>query len=399
MSDKRTLLLNFIKSMLFFVEIFSVAATVMYSYTMQWNFVGLLLLMIVPFAALFLFQAKVKNIMIFIIINVAVLIGVPVITAHTMLFTPAKVIISAFIIVAAIYFMYFRLRARGTVFELWNVIAAVIVQFIAVIVITYLEIPGAAVIPTAAAIVAVLTYILWSHINNMDSLLASIAGISAQSAKDVVRFNNRIIAFFVFLAAGAALLTWGLGAERLLGGLGGLLLAGIRFIAGLINYNKSAPEISDMGVAEPLEKAESAMMFERGEASPFMVYLEQVMMTLGKIAIVIGCIYLVFKLAVMLYRRFYTRGERDGDIKEIIKPDIKRESLNPFSGLLSRRHGFGRGPAGKLRKQYYQKINSHIKNGLEVKAHNTPGQIADSLREKENIDELTAMYEAARYGE
>ena len=51
-----------------------------------------------------------------------------------------------------------------------------------------------------------------------------------------------------------------------------------------------------------------------------------------------------------------------------------------------------------IRRAYIKKVNGHIKQGVVITSSHTPEKIAMRIKEREDISELTEIYEAVRYG-
>ena len=51
----------------------------------------------------------------------------------------------------------------------------------------------------------------------------------------------------------------------------------------------------------------------------------------------------------------------------------------------------------KIRLKYYKKVELYIKEGVDIRSHNTTDIIADKIKKYENINDLTCEYENARY--
>ena len=52
-----------------------------------------------------------------------------------------------------------------------------------------------------------------------------------------------------------------------------------------------------------------------------------------------------------------------------------------------------------IRRMYRKKVNSFIKEGVYIAPHSNTKNIAETVKTQEDIDELTTIYNAVRYGD
>ena len=112
------------------------------------------------------------------------------------------------------------------------------------------------------------------------------------------------------------------------------------------------------------------------------------------VGIVIAGIVLVFIL-IALYKAMKNRFGRK---KSAGGTDFEAEKLEmelKKRGLFAKKDKTLRHP---VRRAYRKKVNNHIKKGASVYKHHHHENIADIVRENEDIDELTKKYEVVRYG-
>ena len=56
-------------------------------------------------------------------------------------------------------------------------------------------------------------------------------------------------------------------------------------------------------------------------------------------------------------------------------------------------------PEKKIRRLYFHKISRFMKKGDRIKPANTPVEIERALRDQENLQALTRVYQKARYSD
>ncbi|MCL2168820.1 MAG: hypothetical protein FWB74_02205 [Defluviitaleaceae bacterium] len=151
------------------------------------------------------------------------------------------------------------------------------------------------------------------------------------------------------------------------------------------------PEIELPGVYVDVPPMPLPEIYE--EAPP---YYEQSLLSVifEIVAFVIVGIVLVF-IFIALYkamRRRFGRGRQSAgsDFEaEKLEMELRRR------GIFARKDKTLRHP---VRRAYRKKVNAHIKKGTSIFKHHHHENIADIIRENEDIDELTKLYEVARYG-
>jgi len=177
-----------------------------------------------------------------------------------------------------------------------------------------------------------------------------------------------------------------------------ILLLPLRLLAALLQWLADGDvEISEIipmiGAQEGDMPLEDGIPMDDAQHSWFMTLV-------NFLSIFIGVAIVVVIAAVLLYKLYKAFDKKD-DIYKMQKytqndnVDRLKFMFGDFKELLPR---FKLGTKHPVRRAYIKKINSHIKQGLRVRPHYTPEIIADQIRPKENIDELTQRYEEVRYG-
>ena len=244
-------------------------------------------------------------------------------------------------------------------------------------------------------LITILCYFLFCHNSDIGLSLEAITLTSSQPVKSIKRFNNAAIGIFLSLAVILSMFAGILPVRAILSGLGNGLLDFIRYLFSLgsretvYEYVETAPLPMDQGMSQLHE------MFEARDPFFLWVVLERVLIFLMVTAAIVGVIVLIIYLSYMLYKKFYARSIIQSDIKEFVAPEVNIESI--AARLFDFLPAFGFSPEHKIRKQFYKKVKKHIKNGIIIQKSDTAKEIAQIIKEKENIDMLTNQYEEIRY--
>ena len=146
------------------------------------------------------------------------------------------------------------------------------------------------------------------------------------------------------------------------------------------------------------------MMGDSPDTPAWLALLEMIMNVMMRFLLVAFLAAVLAYAGYRFYKRFIaTRGAggedyEGGDTSEYIGPKLAIKPIADAIGSLLRRLG-PKTEAEKIRQMYYKKVRWHIKRGAEIKSVDTTREIAEKLQPAEDIGELTALYEGARYGE
>jgi hypothetical protein len=251
-------------------------------------------------------------------------------------------------------------------------------------------------------------YLVYNQTVRIDESLAILSVSGKKPVNAIIRFNNSILAMlFIPVVLFAVLSPW-IPMDRAAGLLGAALLAALRglfrFIGWIMSFF-SAEEVADIPQdAPPPEQDFSGFMEEATETPAWLALLETIIHVLMQI-LVVGLIAAAIAYgAYRLYKRFLaTRGRGgeegpDGDTSEYIGPKLAVKPIVEALGSLLRRLS-PKTENEKIRRMYYKKVYRHIKRGAAIQQTDTTGEIADKLRPAEDIDDLTRLYEKARYSD
>jgi hypothetical protein len=255
------------------------------------------------------------------------------------------------------------------------------------------------------AFLAIAGYLVYTQSARIDESLQILSVAGKKPVHAIMKFNNNILAiFFIPVILFAAISPW-LPLEQAARLLGAVLIAGLRgffrFIDWLINlFNKEQPAIID-GESMPIQQ-DFVDLPEASETPAWIALLDLIVRTLMQILIVAGIAAALAYGAYRFYRRFIATRDKgggfseDGDTSEYIGPKLAAKPIaNAIAGLLNRLAP--KTEAEKIRRAYYKKVRRHIRQGAAVAQQDTAREIASKIRPRENIDDLTSLYERARY--
>ena len=249
-------------------------------------------------------------------------------------------------------------------------------------------------------------YLIYSQSARIDESLEILSVAGKKPVTAIIRFNNNILAVFLIPVALFALVSPWLPLERVTRLLGESALAALRGLFKLIDWIMSLFRKEQQPIAEetpPMEQGMGGFMGEAAETPAWLALLDAIIRALMQILLVAGIAAALAYAAYRFYRRFLaTRGSsekniEDDDTSEYIGPKLAaRPVAEAIAGLLRRL-----GPKTekeKIRRAYFKKVRRHIQRGAAVRQSDTAGEIAVIIRPLEDIDDLTSLYEGARYG-
>jgi hypothetical protein len=162
------------------------------------------------------------------------------------------------------------------------------------------------------------------------------------------------------------------------------------FIASLI-----IPEITPLAEEDRFEELpELGEDYQPEEDQPGQL----IFIILGSLAVLgvaAGIIIVVVMLIRAVLEHRIKRAKTDGQALSEDSVSKLKFTISDLAAFLPR---FRFGAKHPIRKAYIKKVNGHIRQGINILPSNTPEVIADRIRHREDIDELTAAYEAVRYG-
>lgn len=372
-----------------FLMIYGVIAMALFIVTKDMSQVLLLLVLFLPFFALFAARFFVDNIFAFLLLHIFIAV-LPV------------VVFSGIIQIFAVVFLAFSaiLSVRQKLKGEWELGASTVFFILAMVcALTILgqlnginELTNLYIVMSFVIMVCCL---LNYQIDNIDKSLVFSAKESLQPINSILRFNNRIIAFFIMIVVGGGLLSFVLPFGRVMSFAANVLLSVLRLLFGLFSGEESVPEPE----SPPLEEApmnDDPMMPIADAGSGFFYTLGMIFYYLVTVVAIVGIVAAIVYAVLRFYKAYYGTKKTDGDIKEFITPEIEMGGISRVIDKIKRR--FDTSPQQKLRRLYYKKVSGYIAGGVKIKTSHTTQDIAEILNSQEDIDDLTRQYEKVRYG-
>ena len=379
--------------MLVKATVFTLLVTItlpVYSWVAGGTRLYLVYLLAVPFFSMILLSRLFDSLLSFVVIHAAALASV--------YFWPfdfkIKIVFAAFMAVSAVYSFTERVSAEsgGVSFAFLTLISAANAG--CVMIVSSLGLYAPAVFFMSNVFAAAACYFLYRHVTDVARSLEAISLTTSQPVRTIIKFNNVAIAIFIALAAAAAVFSGYIPIAAALRGAGSLLFAALKFLLGRMSGPDSSSDIQTEFMYE-----QSAQSYDYlpppGEPFILWVILEKIIMFLTTAAVIAGVIAGVAYLCYRLYKIFYANVADQYDVKEFISPGADSERAS------ARRPGtprlFAAPPSQRIRRLFYKKVRKHMKSGLKVERHQTAREIAALIKKTEDIDELAALYERARY--
>jgi len=397
MGKRQLLLMGLLSNLVAFLVIFNISSFVVALGNSRLNLIYLLLA--IPFAFMFFLRKNIKKMRYFLLIHFAMLIP-PLATWHDMwIFIP----LISFVIVMILYSI--RRKSEGE-WEMNGYTAAWVIAVLVVLSLLYAinlpDISEVGVLLNISSLISLAAIVLYMYLNNMQYNLDLIGTSHQGNSVQAASVSNVLVAAFLIILTIFAALSVLFPSEAVVLVILRLFLDVIplvfQFIGFILRGVTAEPgafgdiTITGLTLAEALRIGPDQIP----EPSLFLTIIHAISRFLIVFVLVAAAITFTITFFYKLYKAFRMkeRPERQslmpddtvnklkfvlGDVKDLL-PRFKINSKHP------------------VRRAYIKKINSHIKQGFEVRQHYTPEVIADKIRPKEDIDELTRKYEEVRYG-
>ena len=246
-----------------------------------------------------------------------------------------------------------------------------------------------------------LFFIIHTQMENFEIAMRRYAESGKQPVDRISRLGNRLLAGFLLILGGIALLApyGAIIANAILKG----ILAVIRFLASLIDFDhgEELPAVTTQPSAT--QGGDALPQAEPGMLAKILSYLFELLLQVIMVGIVIGLVVGFFYALYRLYRRFYTDRSVDGDIR--VRLTRSKSDTTHISGQAIKirrpRSGPGTTPAERIRRVFLRTVEGSVKAGrLTVKKSDTAEIISDKIAKgtKRDMGPLTDLYEKARYG-
>ena len=403
--EKRRLLMDILSNIVLFALLFNIFAflhVVLYIYEpMSWEF----LFMAIPFFALLVVRRKLRKLPIFIAIHILCLAAPFMFLGSDITF----VLVLAFTLITVAYSLRARLkgelRLRGRLGFIF--VLGIFATIFLIINAADIVVPGMDVLINLSTIISLAAIVLYVHMDNMEYNLVMLNRQHKKPIGGVLAANNVFIAIFLTIIVIFGIISVlfpsnGFFAIIMMMVFGILMLPIEIFFA--IFRQREQPEPGSIYMEEGFHMGylppEVPMEMDPEELSGLIEMMERGFDAIGILALALIGLAAILVIALVIHRLHKALKKKDGgDRKENLMPDDitgkLKFMLRDIAALLPR---FGLKSKHPVRRAYAKKVNSHIKQGVEVLPSHNTDVIADNIRQNEDIDGLTKEYEAVRYG-
>ncbi|MCL2610154.1 MAG: hypothetical protein FWE02_00580 [Defluviitaleaceae bacterium] len=342
-----------------------------------------LFLFAIPFMFLGFVRIRIKNTTLAVILHGVILTG-------GIAFAFGDIVAVVFVSVITLYSLLSMYKGEldlHSLNELW--------LFIIFITLFILSSHGLLVFLYLVALILNLTY---QYMKNIDFSITMIKAVNKYDYPmgKVFSTNNTFILILTIGTGAIGLIFAFLPAERMFTNMAAVLLPPFRWIflqlihavIWILSFVPVAelPYVGETEFEEPVGLLIYETFVERNGANNI-----GILYTIVGLVIVVVLWFIVKSLGSKIIKA--QRREQE-DSSEIISLDRR-----VISDLLNLLPSFkGRIPQHPVRRAYTKKVNKYIRSGLSIQNYDTTTHIAQKIGEKEDIDELTAIYEKARYG-
>jgi len=397
----RTVIKNILANIVAFLLLITVFSGVYYLFFRDVNFIWWLL--IFPFLLMQFFRAKITDVKIFILLHVIVNAYI-FFSFHVLLwvgYSATSWFIITFMIVSVVYSFIIRSVGERSLDMGIGVFAMVVHVLFFVLVGLANENPDIIMQQLiGTSLMALSLVIVHIHMDNIDTSLNLINYIDNRThrADKIIGMNNTLIIAFTVLIFGVGVAITAFPLGRIIAGtvrrvFGDLLMIFQREPPGGMTADSarhSLNEGGDYAYYTPVEEmpVEDAPINNYEWWATFVNRIFIVVFLL----LAVGLIFAIYMFIKNFNRRRKKKKDKDADGDENIA--LTRNIMDDLRDLLPR---FGRYSKNAIRRAYAKKVNMHIRSGVPVTRSDTTDIIADKIRARENIDELTTMYEKVRY--
>lgn len=346
---------------------------------------------------LFLLRETIKSFPVFALLHIFT--GIALIAAGIILSGKLNISIAfaAYVFLLTVYCLITRFGSNTPLLSLPVIIAAAAGNLTASIIMSQMFFIDIASLYAAFTGASFLIYILYEQVTNVNDTVLSAEDSSGQYTKWLLRFNNRIIA--VFLALAAIVLIFFGNIPVIGNALWQMLSAiknGIIWLISLIPISETVPE-EIIPESPPQGTPNFGELFGETETKepliPTEVYIAIVLTLL-----LIGVIYLFIRFISKLNSNFNRTRNLANDTVEYIGPkDLKEKEkgTSPLRRLFSRTLR----QDNKTRREFYKRVRSYYKkHRLYIEPCETARDITDKMTQETDAEDLGKKYEKARYG-
>ena len=235
------------------------------------------------------------------------------------------------------------------------------------------------------AMAVMLLAIIYTHLKGINSELELTSCNCLQPTKVITAFANKYLFTYLILFVAVLLLfryvPFGKGAIFILHCI-------VYLLRWIFSSFGDAHDDTPSGTALSGSGQDKIML--DGEPLPrWMQIIEQILVYTVNIIILLIILAFIVLFFIKLYRGFYSKRH----VTLIYKDEVSEITSIP------REKGYrllGNRIANPIRRKYFKKVNKYFKKHI-LKTSLTPKEIEAKLKDKENLKELTALYEKERY--
>ena len=257
------------------------------------------------------------------------------------------------------------------------------------------------------SIVALSLIILCSHMDNIDASLRMLQhpDKDRHSSGRVLRTNNILIIVFTAIVVLIGFVIAALPVGRVLASGWEAVRGGVSSFFARFERQRPQFDFAEYTSVERVAQVDADGFIFVSQESLYFGYLPDEGMATDEIgrvttidqyilfgAVIIGIVIVIYNFIRYFVNASLRKNKTKSGSDE--KTSLTRDILSDIRDLLPR---FGRYSKNAIRRAYTRKVNWHIRRGVSIKRSDTTDIIANKIRNKEDIDELTAMYEQVRY--
>lgn len=246
------------------------------------------------------------------------------------------------------------------------------------------------------AVAQILIFFVSLHILNVNETLYNVGDMMSQPAEKLRRFNGKIAAMYLVIVAAIMLLAVVLRLDVVFTWIGRGALALLRLLVSLLDRGEEMGEISEEFKLEVDSPQSDAAPPAGGEPFILWIILEKILIIAFCVGVIVGIAYLLYRF----YKAFNKNSVQELATEEFTESSafVEKEKRSPRpKGRL--RDALQMTPEKKIRRLYFHKISRFMKKGDRIKPANTPVEIERALRDQENLQALTRVYQKARYSD
>ncbi len=255
---------------------------------------------------------------------------------------------------------------------------------------------SATTVPFYGTLIYIIAYMIWYNISNLNKLVSENASVKSFNAEQSISVNSVMMTVFILICVIVMAVIPYLRLEGIMWGFLNILW---KLLLGLLSIFKiKLPQNSSDIETKIIEHTNASAA--QGPLAGIDMEMSQGTVILNVAAGLFAAVILVFMLvilfkAVLSFKYYKSTG---ADVKEFIKPVLSKDAAE----IVNRTGVFDtvKGNDRKIRRIYYKLIKSRTKKNGKISRTASPQEISrDKLGWDENAQEITHIYEKARYSD